>query len=212
MYKIIIIGNNQHNNGGFKIMENITFKQKIMNYLKKNGYYLLLGLMALSLVITLIIVGVNVKNYEDETVPTNTQVSPYLPVLNGSLYKSYYGDELIYNETLKQWETHNGIDLQVANGSKVYSILDGKIVDVYSNVLEGTVVVVEHADGLKSCYGSLDNNVLVEVGDSVSRGEELGVVSSSANAEADAGAHLHFSMFENDKKIDPAAYLNISVK
>lgn len=192
-------------------MENVNFKQKMIGFLKQYGYYLLLGLLTISIIVTLIIIGVNDKN-DDNIVPTNTNITPYMPVLNATLYKDYYGDELVYNSTLKQWETHNGIDLQVANGSKVYSILDGKIKNIYSNVLEGTVVVVEHADGLTSCYGSLSDDIDVEVGDFISRGDEIGSVSSSATSEIDAGAHLHFSMYENDKKIDPAAYLNITSK
>lgn len=191
-------------------MENYTFKQKMINVFKKYGYYILLGFLVMGVVLTLILVGTSNKNQVEDTVPTNSSVTPFMPVLNATLYKEYYGDELIYNETLKQWETHNGIDLQVASGSKVYSILDGKVTDIYSNVLEGTVVVVEHEDGLTSCYGSLDSELNVEIGDSVNRGDELGVVSTSASAELDAGAHLHFSMFDNDQKIDPASYLNIS--
>lgn len=193
-------------------MENLNIKQKMSYFVKKYGYYLLLGFLALSVMITLIIVGVSANNSNKNTTPTSAKVTPYMPVLNATLYKGYYGDELIYNSTLKQWETHNGIDLQVANGSKVYSILDGKVIDVYSNVLEGTVVVVEHADGITSCYGSLSNDVSVEVGENISRGDEIGVVSTSANCEADAGAHLHFSMFENNEKIDPTSYLNIENK
>jgi len=196
-------------------MENYTLKQKIKDVFKRYGYYMLLGVFLLTVVVTLIIVGVNSSKPtldEEPTIPTNTTITPYMPVLNATIYKGYFADELVYNETLKQWETHNGIDFQVANGSKVYSILDGKVVDVYSNLLEGTVVVVEHNDGLKSCYGSLDDEVSVNVGDTVSRGDEIGCVSTSANSESDAGAHLHFSMFENDKKVDPASYLNISTK
>ncbi len=191
-------------------MENLSAKQKMVNIFKKYGYYVILGFLALSIIITLIIVAVNGNNKQNVE-PTSTQVTPFMPVLNATLYKDYYGDELTYNATLKQWETHNGIDLQVASGSSVYSILDGVVKDVYSNVLEGTVVVVEHDNGYTSCYGSLDGEVNVDVGDNVSRGDELGKVSSSATAEYDAGAHLHFAMFDNDnKKIDPAAYLNIS--
>ena len=185
---------------------------KCTDVFKKYGYYMLLGLLVIGVVLTLIIVGVSDKNKPEESVPTNSSITPFMPVLNATLYKEYYGDELIYNATLKQWETHNGIDLQVANGSKVYSILDGVVKDVYSNVLEGTVVVVEHDDGLTSSYGSLDSELNVEVGDFVSRGDEIGTVSASAYAESDAGTHLHFSMFDNDKKVDPASYLNISNK
>ena len=193
-------------------MENVNFKQKTLYFLKKYGYYLLVGFMTLSVALTLIIVGVIANKSEKDVVPSNASISPFLPVLNATMYKEYFDDTLVFNSTLKQWETHDGIDLQVASGSNVYSILDGEVIDVYTNVLEGTVVVVEHNGGLTSCYGSLDNDVEVVVGDSVSRGDILGTVSTSSTAELDAGAHLHFSMLDNGKSIDPAAYLNISSK
>ena len=63
-----------------------------------------------------------------------------------------------------------------------------------------------------STYGSLDEQVKVKVGDEVNRGQELGTISSTATSEADAGAHLHFSLLDNGKKIDPASYLNIEIK
>lgn len=191
-------------------MENSTLKQKMTNTLKRYGLYILFGVILLGGLLTIILVSTSKQN-EEELVPTNSSiVTPYMPVLNATLYKGYYGDELAYNSTLKQWETHNGIDLQVASGSSVYSILDGKVTDVYTNILEGNVVVIEHNDGLVSMYSSLGSDVKVNIGDDVSRGDIIGTVSESANNELEAGAHLHFSMFDNDKKIDPAAYLNIS--
>lgn len=190
-------------------MENLTIKQKITNVFKKYGYYMLLGVLVVGALLTLILVSSS-KESDLDTTPTNSAITPYMPVLNATLYKGYYGDELTYNATLKQWETHNGIDLQVASGSSVYSILDGKIKDVYTNILEGTVVVIDHENGLTSQYSSLANDVNVKIGDEVSRGDVIGTVSQSANSELEAGDHLHFAMFDNDKKIDPAAYLNIS--
>ena len=59
---------------------------------------------------------------------------------------------------------------------------------------------------------SLGENVKVKEGDLVNRGDQLGVVSSSASAELDAGAHLHFSLEDNGRSVDPAAYLNIGTK
>lgn len=190
-------------------MENLTLKQKMANVFKKYGYYMVLGILVVGAILTIVLVGV--KDNKSNVAPTGSAtITPYMPVLNATLYKGFYGDELSYNATLKQWETHNGIDLQVASGSSVYSILDGKVKDVYSNVLEGNVVVIEHGNGLTSEYGSLGSDLKVKVGDDVSRGDIIGTVSESANCELEAGAHLHFSMFEGDKKIDPAAYLNIS--
>lgn len=194
-------------------MEGKFFMQKIKNVFQKFGYYILLGVLVLAALITLIVVGVNGnKNAEPLTEDVSVLVSPYLPVLNATIYKEYSADELQYNSTLKQWEVHKGLDFQAATGSSVYSILDGKVVGVYNNVLEGAVVVVEHDNGWVSTYASLDENVKVKEGDVVNRGQQLGTVSSSASAELEAGSHLHFSLEDNGRKVDPAAYLNIGTK
>lgn len=195
-------------------MEQNNFAQKIKNIFSKYAYYILLGFLVLATIITLTIVGVNKarKNNEVPVENVSTNITPFLPVLNASIYKEYYGDQLVYNSTLKQWEVHNGIDFQAADGSSVYSILDGVVVDVYNNVLEGSVVVVEHGNGLVSTYSSLDESVLVKEGDNVNRGQELGTISDTASSEIDAGAHLHFSLEDNGKNVDPSAYLNIGTK
>jgi len=193
-------------------MEKNKLGQKIKDVFKQYSYYILLGFLLLAVVLTLIIAGVTSKDKSDQLEDVNVTVSPFLPVLNSTIYKGYYGDELVYNSTLKQWETHNGIDFQAASGSSVYSILDGTVVDVYSNILEGSVVVIEHDNGLVSTYASLDDNIVVKEGDSVNRGQELGTISETASSELEAGAHLHFSLEDNGNKIDPASYLNIETK
>ena len=199
-------------------MENYTLKQKMTGFMKKYGYYILLGVALVAFLLTLIIASTTSNNNDSvpsdgNIVDTNTQVvTPYMPVLNATIYKGYFGDKLAYNETLKQWETHNGIDFQVASGSSVYSILDGVVTSVYSNILEGNVIVIEHENGLVSTYASLADELNVAEGDKVKGGEEIGKVSASAKSEGDAGAHLHFSMTDNGEKIDPASYLEIEVK
>ena len=110
-------------------MERTTFKQKITNVLKRYGYYFLFGLILVAILTTIIVIGVNnsKKSNAPVTTPTSSTVTPFMPVLNATIYKEYCGDKLTYNSTLKQWETHNAIDFQVANGSSVYSILDGTV-------------------------------------------------------------------------------------
>ena len=194
-------------------MEKNNFLQKMKDVFKKYSYYILLGVLMLAVVLTLVIIGVNSnKENEGEVENVNVSVSPYLPVLNATIYKDYSMDALVYNSTLKQWETHDGIDFQAASGSSVYSIMDGTVVDVYSNVLEGSVVVIEHDGGIVSTYASLNDDVLVKTGDTVNRGEKIGSISDSSTSELEASAHLHFSLTDNGQLIDPAAYLNIETK
>lgn len=185
-----------------------------MSYvLKKYGYYFLTGILLAGILATIIAVSVtSSKVDEEQNLPTSSAVTPFMPVANASVYKGYYGDALCFNDTLRQWETHKAIDFQVASGSKVYAMLDGVVKDVYTNLLEGTVVVLEHDGGLVSTYGSLSDDISVAKGDSVSRGDAIGVVSDSATCEASADAHLHFVLEKDGEKVDPSAYLNISNK
>ena len=116
------------------------------------------------------------------------------------------------NETLKQFEAHLGVDFVASAGSKVYSVLDGNVLEVGNNYLQGNYVIIQHDDGLKSIYSSLDENISVAKGDKVDKGDIIGAVGSSAYGELETGSHLHFELLDNDKKIDPSGYLNIENK
>lgn len=68
-------------------------------------------------------------------------------------------------------------------------------------------VYVEHADGTVAFYGHMKQNSLTSknVGESVVKGEFLGIVGSSGNS---SGPHLHFEVWEDDtfaKLLDPWA-------
>ena len=183
-------------------MENKSILHKIKDVFKQYAYYILLGFLILAVVVTLVVSAIVSKNKGENIEDVNVTISPYLPVINSTIYKGYYGDELVYNSTLKQWETHNGIDFQAASGSSVYSILDCVVLDDYSNIWEGSVVVVEHDNGLVSTYSSLDENIAVKKGDCVNRGQEIGKISESSSSELEAGAHLHFSLEDGFEEFD----------
>ena len=87
-------------------------------------------------------------------------------------------------------------DFVATSNSSVYAVMDGVVKDIYSNYLEGTVVVLEHANGLTTSYGSLDEDLKVEKGDAVKKGDVLGSASESASRECGIGAYLHFTTFD----------------
>lgn len=195
----------------------ITTKEKIAMFFKKYSY--IFAAVTL-LVIMSIILAVSVTNNEDidkniqnenmEPVGS-TAVNFYLPVLNCSSIKDYSDTKLMYNKTLNQWESHMALDLSGNAGDNVYAALDGKVVAVYDNYLEGNVIELEHADNMKTIYKSLASTKGLEVGDIVSRGQVIGTIGASAS-EAYLGNHLHFEVEESGKKIDPSGYLNLGEK
>lgn len=189
-----------------------TRKEVFVNFLKRYGYIVVLSIIMISLAVILAVTSGKGKDNGSKPVDGG-KIEFYNPVLNATVHKDYSDTKLFWNETLKQYEAHKAVDLKVADGSDVFAVLDGTVEDVYTNMLEGTCVVLSHADGLKTFYSSLEkDSITVKKGDTVSKGAKLGKAGNTAKAESSAGAHLHFAVEKNGNKVDPNSYLNLSSK
>lgn len=189
-------------------------KGEILAFIKRYSYLFVVAVLFVVLSVTLSVVDTNpndVDNNDNKQDVGASAITFYSPLLNCSLQKGFSDTNLMYNETLKQWEAHMAIDLTTAGNSNVYAVLDGKVANVYENYLEGKVVVIEHANNLKTIYKSLDSTASLKVGDMVSKGQVIGSTGLSAG-EAHLGNHLHFEVEEDGKKIDPSGYLNLTDK
>lgn len=201
----------------------MTKKEKIFYVLKKHAYMAVFGVLTLVLIIAIIASSgepasvptgsgnVNTNNNLNTT-PTPAPLTMGLPVANATVTKYFSNTELQYNETLKQYEAHLGVDFSAVAGSKVCAVFDGSVIEVGNNYLKGNYVIIQHNNGLKSVYSSLAENIAVAKGDNVAKGDIIGVVGSSAYGELEEGNHLHFELLDNDTKIDPAGYLDIDNK
>lgn len=165
------------------------------------------------------------EEVEDQTVPApQEETETAAPVLDdtpvvaappslivtpveGETVAAFSADELQYDATMGDWRTHDGIDIQAPEGTQVLAAEAGTVQSVYEDNLMGTVVVIDHGDGVQTLYASLQPDPAVETGDSVTAGQVIGQVGSTAVAEADRGAHLHFSVTQNGEPTDPEAYL-----
>lgn len=132
-----------------------------------------------------------------------TVVSP----LEGDVVAAFSMDQLLYNETLEDWRTHDGVDIAAAEGSTIMAAAAGTVVAVDDDVLMGTTVVIEHADGYHTLYANLQSPPVVKAGDTVSAGQMIGTVGTSAAAEAAQGPHLHFSVTQSGEPVDPQQFL-----
>lgn len=186
-------------------------KKIVMNYV----YAVLIGILVIACAVTIALVSANNSNNRADIGDDGIDVSTttyVVPMQNATIVKDYSGSELQYNDTLKQWEIHKAIDFQASDDLNVYAVADGTISNVYTNYLEGTVIEISHSDGIVSIYKSLNNEVSVAVGDSVSAGQIIGQVADSMAQESNTGAHLHFEMTVNGVKVDPNDYLSLGDK
>ncbi len=128
------------------------------------------------------------------------------PVM-GDIAVMYAVDELIYDETMGDWRTHEGIDISGMLGTKVMAAADGTVVDVYEDDLLGTTVVIDHGNGLQSIYANLAKVPVVETGDKVAMGSVIGSIGYTAIGESDQESHLHFAMTQDGEPVNPSDYL-----
>ena len=133
-----------------------------------------------------------------------TVVSP----LDGQVVAAFSVDQLVYNETLGDWRTHDGVDISASAGTAVLAACAGTVAGVEDDPLMGTTVTISHAAGYQTVYASLQEHPSVEIGDSVSAGQAIGAVGDTAAAEAAQGPHLHFSVTRDGDVVNPDDFLN----
>lgn len=95
--------------------------------------------------------------------------------------------------------THEGIDMGVAQGTKVHASDGGEVVRAEWYGGYGNCIDIKHDDGWISRYGHL-SGYEVKVGDKVYQGQVIGY---TGNTGRSTGPHLHFELRKNDSFVDP---------
>ena len=134
-------------------------------------------------------------------------VTTYVWPVRGDIEAPYAVDTLVYNDTMADWRTHDGIDIACALGEQVLASAGGTVVSVTQDDLAGTMVEIDHANGVHSVYGNLAAEPTVSEGDVVTMGQVIGAVGSTALGESSLASHLHFAMKLDGISADPMNYL-----
>lgn len=129
--------------------------------------------------------------------------------LEGQTVAAYAMDALTYNQTTRDWRTHDGLDIGADAGTQVCAAAEGTVYTVFEDDTMGTTVVIRHKDGYVTEYASLAQEVLVSPGDQVTLGQAIGTVGTTALVETALGSHVHFSVTRNGEPMDPVEFLNM---
>ena len=125
----------------------------------------------------------------------------------GEIENSYSMDALQYNRTMRDWRTHDGVDIATELGAQVKACADGTVEKVYADDAMGTTVVLKHSGGMRSIYANLAETPTVKEGEAVAGGSVIGSVGNTALGETGEVNHLHFAMSIDGKSVDPQNYL-----
>lgn len=128
--------------------------------------------------------------------------------LEGQVVSAFSADNLSYNAALKDWRTHDGVDLSAELGAPVAAAHAGTVISVRDDVLLGKTVTMDLGDGLTACYGNLNENVSVTSGDTLAAGDPIGTVGETAAGEHNDLPWLHFGLEQDGEAVDPLAYLS----
>lgn len=125
--------------------------------------------------------------------PVAAPTSTFLKPVDGSVSRPY--------NPQSGPNKNDGIDYAAAAGSNVRVAANGTVALVSQSTGGlGTIVLVRHANDLLTIYGRVDN-VTVSKGDTVTRGQIIGVVAASDNPT------MHFEVRKGTDSVDPAPYL-----
>jgi hypothetical protein len=108
-----------------------------------------------------------------------------------------------FHPILKVVRPHEGIDLTAPRGTPIYATADGTILQAgYRAGGFGKKILVDHGFGYRTLYGHCEE-VLVQPGQLVTRGEVIGKVGSTGLSKA---PHLHYEVHMNGRPVDPINY------
>ena len=150
----------------------------------------------------------------DVSAGTDTQVVLSLPIDGSVAISREFGTMIrIYvDETRSEDISRRGIDINASVGTIVKAAAEGQVEEVASNTTDGTYVVIAHANGLKTKYTNLSEEVKVAVGDVVSTGTEIGTVGNTSGIFTSkvCGDVLNVQVQDaNGNDVDPSAYFDL---
>ncbi len=99
---------------------------------------------------------------------------------------------------------HSGLDIAAPAGTPIHAPAAGQVLNTGNYYFNGNTVFIDHGQGLISAYFHL-TDIAVQAGQQVERGQVLGTVGKTGRV---TGAHLHWTVYLNQTKVDPALFIS----
>ena len=146
-----------------------------------------------------------------ETEPSTEENKPFMGTfalpMGTDIIKDFSNGEMVFSQTMGDWRVHNGVDFGGAAGNRVDAVADGEIIAVYEDSFLGTVIEIDHGNGMTVSYCGLKKGSTLVEGTFVKGGDKIGSLGSVPVESAD-GDHLHLEVKVDGKTVDPLEALN----
>ena len=144
---------------------------------------------------------------QEQSTQTAAPVATYFvnPVL-GEIMKGFSITELQYSMTMKDMRLHKGVDIAADMGTPVIAAGEGIVTDVYKDAMLGTVVAIDHGNGITVKYCGLNALPSVKKGDVVDSSKQIGMV-DVIPCESVEQRHLHLEFYKDGVAVSPTDYI-----
>ncbi|MEO0300327.1 MAG: M23 family metallopeptidase, partial [candidate division WOR-3 bacterium] len=141
-----------------------------------------------------------VENYVENKKKELEHTPSISPVASGWIVSGYGYRRDPFTGKVK---LHEGLDISSNYQSPVQATANGKVVFAGWKEGYGLTVEIDHGNGFKTKYAH-NSRILVQVGQSVKRGEIIALMGSTGRA---TGVHVHYEVQLFNKPINPLNYI-----
>ncbi len=127
------------------------------------------------------------------------------PVI-GDVILNYSMDSAVYFSTLEQYKYNPAILIGAKQGDAVSAVARGQVVKIGENNEIGTYVVMNLGNEYEVTYGQLEN-LQVEEGSVVARGQVIGNVAKTTKYYSLEGEHAYLMLTKEGEPMDPLSVL-----
>ncbi|MBQ7106175.1 MAG: peptidoglycan DD-metalloendopeptidase family protein [Clostridia bacterium] len=145
---------------------------------------------------------------ESQTTNTKPVAAYFVMPVSGSVEKEFDAKTLQYSATFQDMRLHLGVDIIAEKGASVVACGDGTVSRIYTDLILGTIIEIDHGNGIVARYCGMDENLLVDIDDVVTASQKIGTLGYVPGESADA-SHLHFEMLKNGKQVSPLKTMGI---
>ena len=142
-------------------------------------------------------------NEDENTLPT------FILPVEGKINIDFSDTIPVFSQTMNDYRTHLGVDIDASLGSDVLAVADGTVTNVWDDPFMGTCISIEHSGNAVSIYKNLAPTIKdgIIIGASVKSGDVIGAVGESAMNEIAEEPHLHYELKVDNKHVDPKGFL-----